>query len=109
MLEEGGGLFSLAGLGARNTLDATGWFFLPGISSVGPSAGRFIPPIPPTVHKHKYKAETEDKYEANDAHSDAVVILTRGASVEVVVVLRDVSQDAEAVRNFKSHHVFCIQ
>lgn len=36
-------------------------------------------------------------------------ILTRGASVEVVVVLRDVCQDAEAVRNLKSHHVFCIQ
>lgn len=37
------------------------------------------------------------------------LILTRGASVEVVVVLGDISQDAEAVRNLKCHHVFCIQ
>lgn len=35
--------------------------------------------------------------------------LTRGATVEVVVVLRDVRQDTEAVRNLESHHVFCIQ
>ena len=37
------------------------------------------------------------------------LILTRVASVEVVVILRDIRQDTEAVRNPKSHHVFCIQ
>lgn len=49
MLAEGGGLFSLAGLDEGNTLDTAGWFFFPDGSSVGPSAGRFIPPIPPTA------------------------------------------------------------
>lgn len=49
MLVDGGGLFSLAGLDEGNTLEVTGWFFFPGDSSVGPSAGRFIPPIPPTT------------------------------------------------------------
>lgn len=29
--------------------------------------------------------------------------------MEVVVVLRDICQDTEAVRNPKSHHVFCVQ
>lgn len=29
--------------------------------------------------------------------------------MEVVVVLGDICQDTEAVRNLKSHHVFCIQ
>lgn len=29
--------------------------------------------------------------------------------MEVVVVLRDVCQDTEAIRDLKSHHVFCIQ
>lgn len=47
VLEDGGGLFSLAGLEEGNTFDATGWYFFPDGSSVGPSAGRFIPPIPP--------------------------------------------------------------
>lgn len=48
MLAEGGGLFSLAGLDEPNTLATTGWFFFPDGSSVGPSAGRLIPAIPPT-------------------------------------------------------------
>lgn len=39
----------------------------------------------------------------------AAAILTGGASVEVVVILGDVRQDAEAVGDLKSHHVFCIQ
>lgn len=43
------GLFSLAGLEEGNTLDTTGWFFFPDGSSVGSSAGRFMPPIPPTA------------------------------------------------------------
>lgn len=47
MLEDGGGLFSLAGLEEGNTLDVTAWFFFPDGSSLGPSAGRFIPAIPP--------------------------------------------------------------
>lgn len=34
---------------------------------------------------------------------------TRGAPVEVVVILGDVSQDAEAVGDLKSHHVFGVQ
>lgn len=37
------------------------------------------------------------------------VILTRRASVEVVVILGDIGQDAEAVGDLKSHHVFCVQ
>lgn len=49
MLEEGGGLFSLAGLDEGNTLAVTGWFFFPDGSPVGSSAGRFIPAIPPTA------------------------------------------------------------
>lgn len=49
LMEEGGGLFSLAGLEEGNILDTTGWFFFPDGPSVGPSAGRFIPPIPPTA------------------------------------------------------------
>lgn len=39
----------------------------------------------------------------------ASAILTGGASVEVVVILGDVRQDAEAVGDLKSHHVFCVQ
>lgn len=39
----------------------------------------------------------------------AAAILTGGTSVEVVVILGDVRQDAEAVGDLKSHHVFCIQ
>lgn len=39
----------------------------------------------------------------------AAGILTGGTSVEVVVILGDVCQDAEAVGDLKSHHVFCIQ
>lgn len=37
------------------------------------------------------------------------MILTWGASVEVVVVLGNVCEDTEPVRNFEGHHVFCIQ
>lgn len=44
-----------------------------------------------------------------NGHNDAGLLLTRGASMEVVVVLRDIRQDTEAVRNPKSHHVFCVQ
>lgn len=47
MLEEGGGLFSLAGFEEGNTFDITGWFFFPDGSPVGASAGRLIPPKPP--------------------------------------------------------------
>lgn len=43
------------------------------------------------------------------AEGSGAVVLTRGASVEVVVILRDISQDAEAVRDLESHHVFCVQ
>lgn len=43
------------------------------------------------------------------AEGGVAVILTRGASVEVVVILGDISQDAEAVGDLKGHHVFCIQ
>lgn len=53
MLEDGGGLFSLAGLEEGNTLDVTAWFFFPDGSSLGLSAGRFIPAIPPTVCKDR--------------------------------------------------------
>lgn len=45
----GGGLFSLVGWDEGNALDATGWFFFPDSSSAGPSAGRLIPPMPPTA------------------------------------------------------------
>lgn len=58
MLEERGGLFSLAGLEVPNILDVTGWFFFPGGSLVTGSAGRFMPPIPPTVCKHKHRVDT---------------------------------------------------
>ena len=50
--EERGGLFSLAGLDEGNTFATTAWFFFPEGSSVGPSAGRLMPPKPPTVCKH---------------------------------------------------------
>lgn len=43
------------------------------------------------------------------AEGGVAVILTRGASVEVVVILGDISQDAEAVGDLKGHHVLCIQ
>lgn len=39
----------------------------------------------------------------------AAEILTGGTSVEVVVILGDIRQDAEAVGDLQSHHVFCIQ
>lgn len=66
VLVEAGGLFSLAGLDEGSTFDTTGGFFFPDGSSVGPSAGRFTPPIPPTAGhketiwtacKHGLKAE----------------------------------------------------
>lgn len=41
-----GGWFSVAGL--ENGLAMTGWHFFPG-SSMGSSAGRFTPAIPPTA------------------------------------------------------------
>lgn len=44
-----GGLISPAGLDEGSTLDTTGGFFFPDGSSVGPSAGRLTPPIPPTA------------------------------------------------------------
>lgn len=53
VLDKEGGLFSSAGLEEGNTLDTTGWFFFPDGSSVEPSAGRFIPPIPPTVRNRQ--------------------------------------------------------
>lgn len=59
MLEEGGGLFSLAGFDEGNTLEDTGWFFFPDGSSVGSSAGRFIPPIPPTAASKQASRHTE--------------------------------------------------
>lgn len=39
----------------------------------------------------------------------AAAILTRGAPVEVVVILGDVRQDAEAVGDLERHHVFGVQ
>lgn len=79
MLEEGGGLFSLACMEEGNTFDATGWFFFPGSSSVGPSAGRFIPPIPPTAantNKRRgrwdRKSETKAEQRDTDTHSGSV-------------------------------------
>lgn len=48
-----GGLFSLLGLDPGNTLAATGWFFFPEGSSLAPSAGRFIPAMPPTERRRK--------------------------------------------------------
>lgn len=49
VLEEGGGLFSRVGWDEGNFFDTTGWFFFPDGSSAGPSAGRLIPPMPPTA------------------------------------------------------------
>lgn len=89
MLEDGGGLFSRAGLDEGNTLATTGWFFFPDGSSVGPSAGRFIPAIPPTVCKqadNDRSGEGREGEREGEEHRETK-ILTRGASVEVVVVL----------------------
>lgn len=107
MLDEGGGLFSLAGLDEGNTLDTTGWFFFPEGSSVGASAGRFIPPIPPTACR-QIKSEMAERRQSRTLR-DTQWILTRGASMEVVVVLWDIRQDTEAIRDLKRHHIFCIQ
>lgn len=101
---EAGGRISPAGLDEGSTLDATGWFFFPDGSSVEPSAGRLIPPIPPTAGP-KQTVRVVCKHGLKPAW----LILTGGASVEVVVILGDISQDAEAVGDLESHHVFCIQ
>lgn len=52
--------------------------------------------------------DTWDRKKGTKANTETL-ILTWGASMEVVVVLWDVCQDTEAVRDLKSHHVFCIQ
>lgn len=50
----------------------------------------------------------EQKNKGGVGHTEKL-ILTGGASMEEVVVLRHVCEDTEAVRNFKGHHVVCIQ
>lgn len=78
LLDEGGGLFSLAGLDEGSTLACTGWFFFPDGTSVGPSAGRFIPPIPPTVctpadtQTHEDSGTGAERDRDRDTHSESV-------------------------------------
>lgn len=76
-----GGLFSRAGLVGGNTLAVTAWFFFPDGSSVAASAGRFMPPIPPTVcrrkgHKVRMKSNQERRRQTRGTHSGFV----RGSS-----------------------------
>lgn len=104
VLEEGGGLFSRVGWDEGNIFDTTGWFFFPDGSSAGPSAGRLIPPMPPTADTRR-----QCGWGATPGEGRAAAILTGGTSVEVVVILGDIRQDAEAVGDLKSHHVFCVQ
>lgn len=86
MLEEGGGLFSRAGLDGGNTLAVTGWFFFPGGSPVGSSAGRFIPAIPPTAANAQIRVWTgatgERGTKGRDAtgHTDTHSGCVRGSS-----------------------------
>ena len=108
LFDKEGGLFSLAGLDEGNNLDSTGWFFFPDGSSVGPSAGRFMPPKPPTA-AHTQTIQARERQRREEDAGRETLVLTRRASMEVVVILRDVGQDAEAVGNPKSHHVVCIQ
>lgn len=112
MLEEGGRLFSRAGLDEGNTFAATGWFFFVDGSSAGSSAGRFIAPIPPTaantwINRGRWDGKRKGTKRPRRTQPE-ISILTRGAFMEVVVVLGHICQDTEAVRNLKSHHVFCI-
>lgn len=58
------------------------------------------------THREEFEQVRQGRREQT---AEAPLILTWVASVEVVVILRDIRQDTEAVRNPKGHHVFCIQ
>lgn len=93
---------SAVGLGTT-VLETNGRFFFPDGASLMFSAGRLTPPT-----AEKREVEHQELMPATVA-SRCSRFLTGGPPVEVIVVLGDVGEDAQPVRDLQRHHVLCVQ